>query len=125
MLLYFSERSIMNIKPIAVGAAAGIGAFMLCSYARHTIEQTQFNKKYEWFKGFPQTYREVFGNSTSAFLFGGTNPSTGRSTGAILFYCDDEVDDLIHILDHSDLSEAPVDDVSRICQAFVLSTMKV
>ena len=125
MLLYFSERSIMNIKPIAIGAAVGVGAFALCAHAQRKSNERTFNRKYEAFKGFPDTYREVFAGSTSAFLFGGTNPSTGRSTGAILFYNSDEVDDLVHILDQGDLSDAPIDDITRICQAIVLSTMKV
>lgn len=115
----------MNIKPIAIGAAVGIGAFALCAHAQCKENQQTFNRKYEAFKEFPDTYREVFADSTSAFLFGGTNPSTGRSTGAILFYNSDEVDDLVHILDQADLSEAPIDDITRICQAFVLSTMTV
>ena len=125
MLLYFSERSVMNIKPVAIGAAVGVGAFALCAHARYKANQQTFNRKYESFKEFPETYREVFADSTSAFLFGGTNPSTGRSTGAILFYNSNEVDELIHILDQADLSEAPIDEITRICQAFVLSTMKV
>ena len=125
MLLYFSERSVMNIKPIAIGAAVGVGAFVLCAHAQCKENQQTFNRKYEAFNGFPDTYREVFADSTSAFLFGGMNPSTGRSTGAILFYNSDEVDNLVHILDQADLSEAPIDDITRICQAFVLSTMKV
>lgn len=125
MLLYFSERSIMNIKPIAIGAAVGVGAFALCATARDKMTRREFNRKYEAFKDFSDRYREVFANSTSAFMFGGPNSSTGRATGAILFYNSNEVDELVHMLDNSDLSDAPIDDVTRICQAFVLSTMKV
>ena len=125
MLLYFSERNIMNIKSVAIGAAVGVGAFALCAHAQRKVNRLTFNRKYEEFKEFPDTYREVFANSTSAFLFGGTNPSTGRPTGAILFYNSNEVDELVHILDQRDLSDAPIDDITRICQAFVLSTMKV
>ena len=115
----------MNIKPIAIGAAVGFGVFALCVTARDKANQRTFNRKYESFKEFPDTYREVFANSTSAFMFGGRDPSTGRSTGAILFYNSNEVDELVHILDQGDLSDAPIDDITRICQAFVLSTMKV
>ena len=115
----------MNLKPIAIGAAVGFGAFALCATARYKMNQRTFNRKYEAFGEFSDTYREVFANSTSAFLFGGTNPSTGRPTGAILFYNSNEVDELVHILDQRDLSDAPIDDITRICQAFVLSTMKV
>lgn len=115
----------MNIKPIAIGAAVGVGVFALCAHAQCKGNQRTFNRKYESFKEFPETYREVFADSTSAFLFGGMNPSTGRSTGAILFYNSNKVDDLVHILDQTDLSDAPIDDITRICQAFVLSTMKV
>lgn len=115
----------MQIKPIAIGAAAGIAAFALCATAREKMTRREFNRKYEAFKDFSDRYREVFANSTSAFMFGGPNSSTGRATGAILFYNSNEVDELVHMLDNSDLSDAPIDDVTRICQAFVLSTMKV
>ena len=115
----------MNLKPIVIGAAVGVGAFALCATAREKMTRRTFNRKYEAFKDFSDRYREVFANSTSAFMFGGPNPSTGRATGAILFYNSNEVDDLVDILDHSDLSDAPIEDVIRICQAFVLSTMKV
>ena len=114
----------MKIKPIAIGAAVGIGAFALCATAREKMTRREFNQAYEEFKGISDRYREVFANSTNAYVFGGTNPSTGRAAGAILLYNSYEVDELVHILDHGDLSEAPVD-VARICQAFVLSTMKV
>ena len=114
----------MNIKPIAIGAAVGIGAFALCATAREKMTRREFNQAYEEFKGISDRYREVFANSTNAYVFGGTNPSTGRGTGAILLYNSYEVDELVHILDHGDLSESPVD-VARICQACVLSTMKV
>ena len=115
----------MNIKPIAIGAAVGFGVFALCVTARDKLTRREFNQKYEAFKcGGSDTYRAVFANATDAFMFGGTNPSTGRAAGAILLYNSYEVDELVHILDHGDLSEAPVD-VARICQAFVLSTMKV
>lgn len=115
----------MNIKPIAIGAAAGIGAFALCVTAREKMNQRAFNQAYEEFKGISDRYREVFANSTNAYVFGGTNPSTGRRTGAILLYNSYEVDDLVQILDQGDLSDAPVENVTRIFQAFVLSTMKV
>ena len=116
----------MNLKPIAIGAAVGIGAFALCVTARDKMTRRTFNQKYEAFKcDGSDRYREVFANSTSAFMFGGPSPSTGRSTGAILFYNANDVDDLVQILDNSDLSDAPVDNITRICQAFVLSTMKV
>ena len=114
----------MNIKPIAIGAAVGFGVFALCVTARDKMNRKAFNQAYEEFKGISDRYREVFANSTNAYVFGGTNPSTGRAAGAILLYNSYEVDELVHILDHGDLSEAPVD-VARICQAFVLSTMKV
>ena len=114
----------MNIKPIAIGAAVGFGVFALCATARDKMNRKAFNQAYEEFKGISDRYREVFANSTNAYVFGGTNPSTGRAAGAILLYNSYEVDELVHILDHGDLSEAPVD-VARICQAFVLSTMKV
>ena len=113
----------MQIKPIVIGAAAGIGAFALCATAREKMTRRTFNRKYEAFKEFSDTYREVFANSTSAFMFGGPSPSTGRATGAILIYNANDVDELVHILDHSDLSEAPVEEITRICQAFVLATM--
>ena len=115
----------MSLKPIAIGAAVGIGAFALCATARDRANRRTFNRKYEAFKEFSDTYREVFANSTSAFMFGGTNPSTGRHTGAILFYNSNEVDELVHILDQGDLSDEPIEDITRIYQAFVLSTMKV
>lgn len=114
----------MNIKPVVIGAAVGIGAFALCATARDKMTRREFNQAYEEFKGISDRYREVFANSTNAYVFGGTNPSTGRAAGAILLYNSFEVDELVHILDHGDLSEAPVD-AARICQAFVLSTMKV
>ena len=115
----------MNIKPIVIGAAVGFGAFALCATAREKMTRREFNRAYEEFKGVSDRYREVFANSTNAYVFGGPNPSTGRATGAILLYNSYEVDDLVQILDQADLSDAPVDDVARICQAFVLSTMKV
>lgn len=116
----------MNLKPIAIGAAVGIGAFALCATAREKMTRREFNQKYEAFKcEGSDRYREVFANATNAFMFGGTNPSTGRATGAVLFYNSNEVDELVHILDQGDLSDAPVEDIERICQAFVLSTMKV
>ena len=115
----------MQIKPIAIGAAVGIGAFALCATARDRMTRRMFNQAYEEFKGISDRYREVFANSTNAYVFGGPNPSTGRATGAILLYNSNEVDDLVDILDHSDLSDAPVEDITRILQAFVLSTMKV
>ena len=116
----------MQIKPIVIGAAVGIGAFALCATAREKMTRRAFNQKYEAFKcDGSDNFREVFANSTSAFMFGGPSPSTGRATGAVLIYNANDVDELIHILDHSDLSDAPVDDITRICQAFVLSTMKV
>ena len=116
----------MNLKPIAIGAAVGFGVFALCATARDKMTRRTFNQKYEAFKcDGSDNYREVFANATSAFMFGGPSPSTGRATGAILFYNSNDVDELVHILDHSDLSHAPVDEITRICQAFVLSTMKV
>lgn len=116
----------MNLKPIAIGAAVGIGAFALCATARDKMTRRMFNLKYEAFKcDGSDNFREVFANSTSAFMFGGPSPSTGRSIGAVLIYNVNDVDELVHILDHSDLSEAPVEDIERICRAFVLSTMKV
>ena len=116
----------MNLKPIAIGAAVGIGAFALCVTARDKMTRRAFNQKYEAFKcEGSDTYREVFANSTSAFMFGGTDPSSGRRTGAILFYNSNEVDELVRAIDQWDLSDAPIEDVTRICQAFVLSTMKV
>ena len=115
----------MNLKPIVIGAAVGFGAFALCVTARDKMNRRTFNQAYEEFKGISDTYREVFANSTNAYVFGGPNPSTGRATGAILLYNSFEVDELVGILDQADLSDAPVDDVARICQAFVLSTMKV
>lgn len=115
----------MKLKPIVIGAAVGIGAFALCATARDKKTRREFNRAYEEFKGVSDRYREVFANSTNAYVFGGTNPSTGRRTGAILLYNSYEVDELVQILDQGDLSDAPVDDITRICQAFVLSTMKV
>lgn len=116
----------MTIKPIIIGAAVGIGAFALCATARDKTTRRMFNLKYEAFKcDGSDNFREVFANATSAFMFGGPSPSTGRATGAILIYNANDVDELVHILDHIDLSDKPVDDVARICQAFVLSTMKV
>lgn len=116
----------MSLKPIAIGAAVGFGVFALCATAREKMTRREFNQKYEAFKcEGSNTYREVFANSTNAFMFGGTDPSSGRRTGAILFYNSNEVDELVHILDQGDLSDAPIDDITRICQAFVLSTMKV
>ena len=114
----------MNLKPIAIGAAVGIGAFALCATARDRMTRRMFNLKYEAFKcDGSDNFREGFANSTSAFMFGGPSPSTGRATGAILIYNANDVDELVHILDNSDLSEAPVEEITRICQAFVLATM--
>ena len=83
-----------------------------------------FNLKYEAFKcDGSDNFREVFANSTSAFMFGGPSHSTVRATGAILIYNANDVDALVHILDHTDLSDKPVEDITRILQAFVLATM--
>ena len=116
----------MNLKPIAIGAAVGIGAFALCATAREKMTRRTFNQKFEAFKcEGSDTYRAVFANSTDAFMFGGTDPLSGRRTGAILLFNSNEVDELVRAIDQWDLSDEPVDNVSRICQAFVLSTMKV
>lgn len=116
----------MSLKPIAIGAAVGIGAFALCVTAQDRMTRRMFNLKYEAFKcDGSDNFRAVFANSTSAFMFGGPSPSTGRSIGAILLYNSNDVDELVQILDNSDLSDAPVEDIERICQAFVLSTMTV
>ena len=116
----------MNIKPIAIGAAVGFGVFALCVTARDKLTRREFNQKYEAFKcGGSDTYRAVFANATDAFMFGGTDPSSGRRAGAILLYNSNEADELVRAIDQWDLSDAPIEDVARICQAFVLSTMKV
>ena len=116
----------MNLKPIAIGAAVGFGVFALCVTARDKLTRREFNQKYEAFKcGGSDTYRAVFANATDAFMFGGTDPSSGRRAGAILLYNSNEADELVRAIDQWDLSDAPIEDVARICQAFVLSTMKV
>ena len=116
----------MDLKPIVIGAAVGVVAFALCVTARDRMIRRMFNIKYEAFKcDGSDNFREVFANATSAFMFGGPSPSTGRATGAVLIYNANDVDELVHILDHSDLSDKPVEEITRILQAFVLSTMKV